>query len=164
MSWRPPDRRRNRVKLGVGKAWISLDSLVRIEPFQWVTSDFLRNFFHARSWSLRRARRFLSGGSLRRPSPPSQCDSEILSSIRARYFAGPIALDHETVTRFWQENVGILIHGFVVVVLPCPEAFDGVRAIAPASLRCQTSANMAIEIPAVELRRVRGEFCEVLKG
>jgi hypothetical protein len=24
----------------VGKAWISLDSLVRIEPFQWVTLDF----------------------------------------------------------------------------------------------------------------------------
>jgi hypothetical protein len=26
--------------LRVGKAWISLDSLVRIEPFQWVTPDF----------------------------------------------------------------------------------------------------------------------------
>ena len=26
--------------LRVGKAWISLDSLVRIEPFQWVTRDF----------------------------------------------------------------------------------------------------------------------------
>jgi hypothetical protein len=26
--------------LGVGKAWISLDSLVRIEPFQWVALDF----------------------------------------------------------------------------------------------------------------------------
>jgi hypothetical protein len=24
----------------VGKAWISLDSLVRIEHFQWVTQDF----------------------------------------------------------------------------------------------------------------------------
>ena len=27
---------------GVGKAWISLDSLVRNEPFQWVTRDFPR--------------------------------------------------------------------------------------------------------------------------
>jgi hypothetical protein len=26
--------------LGIGKAWISLDSLVRIEPFQWVRRDF----------------------------------------------------------------------------------------------------------------------------
>jgi hypothetical protein len=26
--------------LRVGKAWISLDSLVRIEPFQWVMLDF----------------------------------------------------------------------------------------------------------------------------
>jgi hypothetical protein len=29
-----------RLKSGVGKAWISLDSLVRIEPFQWVTLEF----------------------------------------------------------------------------------------------------------------------------
>jgi hypothetical protein len=28
------------MKSGVGKAWISLDSLVRIELFQWVTPEF----------------------------------------------------------------------------------------------------------------------------
>jgi hypothetical protein len=41
-----------------------LDSLVRIETYQWVTSDFLRNFFHARSWSLGGVERPLAGGSL----------------------------------------------------------------------------------------------------
>src|SRR3984957_4625794 len=30
--------------------------------------------------------------------------------------------------------------------------------------RCQTSADMATEISPDELRRARGEFCEVLKG
>jgi hypothetical protein len=45
-----------------------------------------------------------------------------------------------------------------------PRRLDGVRAIAPASLGCQTSVDMAIEIPAVELRRFHGEFCEVLNG
>jgi hypothetical protein len=50
------------VKLGVGKAWISLDSLVRIQTYQWVTSDFLRNFFHARSWSSDRVEPLLSDG------------------------------------------------------------------------------------------------------
>ena len=33
------------VDSGVGKAWISLDSLVRNEPFQWVTRDFPRKKF-----------------------------------------------------------------------------------------------------------------------
>ena len=45
LSWRAPVRRRKGVKSGVGKAWISLDSLVRIETFQWVTSDFRWNVF-----------------------------------------------------------------------------------------------------------------------
>ncbi len=31
--------------LGVGKVWISLDSLVRIGTFQWVTRDIRRNIF-----------------------------------------------------------------------------------------------------------------------
>jgi hypothetical protein len=31
--------------LGVGKAWISLDSLVRMETYQWVARDFRRKFF-----------------------------------------------------------------------------------------------------------------------
>jgi hypothetical protein len=31
----------------VGKAWISLDSLVRIETFQWVTLDFRGKKFRA---------------------------------------------------------------------------------------------------------------------
>jgi hypothetical protein len=31
--------------LGVVKAWISLDSLVRIETYQWVTGDFQRKIF-----------------------------------------------------------------------------------------------------------------------
>jgi hypothetical protein len=31
--------------LGVGLSWISLDSLVRIETFQWVTRDLSRFFF-----------------------------------------------------------------------------------------------------------------------
>jgi 5-hydroxyisourate hydrolase len=31
----------------VGKAWISLDSLVRIESYQWVTQDIRRNNFRA---------------------------------------------------------------------------------------------------------------------
>jgi hypothetical protein len=30
---------------GVGKAWISLDSLVRIVTYQWVTRDFRLKFF-----------------------------------------------------------------------------------------------------------------------
>jgi hypothetical protein len=34
-----------RVKVGDGKAWISLDSLVRIETYQWVTSDFWWKYF-----------------------------------------------------------------------------------------------------------------------
>jgi hypothetical protein len=32
-----------RVESGVGKAWISLDSLVRIAPFQWFTRDCRKN-------------------------------------------------------------------------------------------------------------------------
>ena len=32
---------------GVGKAWISLYSLVRIEPYQWVTGEFRGNFFRS---------------------------------------------------------------------------------------------------------------------
>ena len=31
--------------IGVGKAWISLDSLVRIETYQWVARDFPQKFF-----------------------------------------------------------------------------------------------------------------------
>jgi hypothetical protein len=33
---------------GVGKAWISLDSLVRIEPFQGLTREFRRSYCHRR--------------------------------------------------------------------------------------------------------------------
>ena len=33
--------------LRVGKAWISLDSLVRIETYQWVTRDFRWKKFRA---------------------------------------------------------------------------------------------------------------------
>jgi hypothetical protein len=50
LSWRAPFWGQKGVKSGVGKAWISLDSLVRIETFQWVTCDSLRKFFHARPW------------------------------------------------------------------------------------------------------------------
>jgi hypothetical protein len=39
-SWRTPFWPRKPPFLRVGKAWISLDSLVRIEAFQWVTKDF----------------------------------------------------------------------------------------------------------------------------
>jgi len=49
--------------LGVGKAWISLDSLVRIQTYQWVTSDFLWKFFYARSGSAERRPPLLSGRS-----------------------------------------------------------------------------------------------------
>jgi hypothetical protein len=31
----------------IGFPWISLDSLVRIETYQWVTRDFQERFFHA---------------------------------------------------------------------------------------------------------------------
>jgi hypothetical protein len=31
--------------MGVGKAWISLDSLVRIVTYQWVTMEKRKNFF-----------------------------------------------------------------------------------------------------------------------
>jgi hypothetical protein len=39
-SWRMVVWGRKASFLRVGKAWISLDSLVLIEPFQWVTRDF----------------------------------------------------------------------------------------------------------------------------
>ena len=42
---------------GVGKAWISLDSLVRNEPFQWVTRDFRRKKIRAPLWPEGRHRR-----------------------------------------------------------------------------------------------------------
>ena len=45
LSWPAPFWRRKGVRSGVGKAWISLDSLVRIEPFQWVTRDFRKKNF-----------------------------------------------------------------------------------------------------------------------
>jgi hypothetical protein len=38
LLWRPSIQ-------GVGKAWISLDSLVRIEPYQWVTREFRWRIF-----------------------------------------------------------------------------------------------------------------------
>ena len=38
LAWKPPEK-------GVGKAWISLDSLVRNEPYQWVTRDFRWKIF-----------------------------------------------------------------------------------------------------------------------
>ena len=55
MSWRTPVWTRNRVRLGVGKAWISLDSLVQIETYQWVTGDFLRKYFRAPFLAVRRS-------------------------------------------------------------------------------------------------------------
>jgi hypothetical protein len=45
--WRAPLSLRKPLLTGVGFIWISLDSLVRIEPFQWVTGDNRRKFFRA---------------------------------------------------------------------------------------------------------------------
>jgi hypothetical protein len=38
--WWTPFLGRLSLESAVGKAWISLNSLVRIEPFQWVTGEF----------------------------------------------------------------------------------------------------------------------------
>jgi hypothetical protein len=43
-SWGGPIGLRKPQLLGVGKAWISLDSFVRIETSQWVTRDSAKNF------------------------------------------------------------------------------------------------------------------------
>ncbi len=43
--------------MGVGKAWISLDSLVRNEPFQWLTREFRRKYFRRPPPPARPARR-----------------------------------------------------------------------------------------------------------
>ena len=79
MSWRAPDRRRNRVKSGVGKAWISLDSLVRIETYQWVTSDFLLKFFDGRFLVIRAACAAPVGRFAPLSTPPAPADGTILS-------------------------------------------------------------------------------------
>jgi hypothetical protein len=42
--------------LGIGKAWISLDSLVRIETYQWVTRLFPEIFFPPASGGAKRRR------------------------------------------------------------------------------------------------------------
>ncbi len=87
--------RRNRVKSGVGKAWISLDSLVQIEPFQWVTSDFREKFFCPLFWPVEPALAASVGRFASRPCPTSVFPSRLqrLSpSIRAPPFAGPRAL------------------------------------------------------------------------
>ena len=44
-SWRVAVSQRKPPLLGVGFPWISLDSLVRIEPFQWVTGQKRGEYF-----------------------------------------------------------------------------------------------------------------------
>ena len=44
-SWGLPISARKPLFMGVGIPWISLDSLVRIETYQWVARDFPRKFF-----------------------------------------------------------------------------------------------------------------------
>jgi hypothetical protein len=95
-----PFWRRKGVRLGVGKAWISLDSLVRIEPFQWVTGDFLRKFFSCPFPVFRAALAGPVGRCASLSMPPSRCGdpivsrlaSESLSFNRTRSFVSPKAL------------------------------------------------------------------------
>jgi hypothetical protein len=91
-----------------------LDSLVRIEPYQWVTSDFLRKFFHARFLVIR-AGCGAPVGRLAPPStPPALFDAAILSELRSGIFSFNLSLivrqsqprHHEVAARFWQEIVG----------------------------------------------------------
>jgi hypothetical protein len=57
LSWRGRLRRREASSRRVGEAWISLDSLVRIEPFQRLTREVRRNCFRRRPPSARLVRR-----------------------------------------------------------------------------------------------------------
>jgi hypothetical protein len=102
MSWRAPDRRRNRVKSGLEKLgfpWILSSESRLINGLQAI---FGRNILlpvgggHRACWAVRFA--------VCAQSPKSE--PEILSCVRARSLASPEAVNHGAVALFWQGDVG----------------------------------------------------------
>src|SRR5262249_47763995 len=112
--WRASIWRREGSNWGVGKAWISLDSLVRIETFQRVTGDFLRKFF-CTPFRVKRSGGRRSSRAIRvtvhTVFPIGQLD---IPGVRVLDFVSfnpgvlrqSRSLDHEAVSVFWQEIVG----------------------------------------------------------
>jgi hypothetical protein len=89
-----------------------LDSLVRIETFQWVTSDVLRKFFRARFLVITAAYAATVGRFVLLSTPP---DGKIFSGVDFRDFllqsepGRSLVLkrfDHATAACLWQDIVG----------------------------------------------------------
>jgi hypothetical protein len=91
-SWRPAPWPRKASSGALGFPWISLDSLVRNEPFQWVPIDYRENFSLPPPRAERdrggavafRARRESGTRPSGKPSAPSDFPQEIVDSPQSK--------------------------------------------------------------------------------
>jgi hypothetical protein len=130
-----------------------LDSLVRIEPFQWVTSDFLREVFCARFLVIKAVGRFA-------PLSTPAADGAIFPESRSEIFSfnlSPVVRQCQSPAILRPSRGSgkklsvILIHGLTAMVLRRPTPSTGYGGLRRRRWRCQTSADMAIEIQAASL-------------